>query len=52
MKSNTLFNAVFFITAGFGMVVTAQAQTAKVGSLQIEKMRINWRRECQLRSWK
>jgi len=36
MKCNTLFNAVFFITASFGMVATAQAQTAKVGSVQIE----------------
>jgi copper(I)-binding protein len=36
MKRNTLFNVVFFITAGFGMVATAQAQTAKVGSVQIE----------------
>jgi len=36
MKHNTLFNVVFFITAGFGMVATAQAQTAKVGSVQIE----------------
>lgn len=36
MKHNTLFNAVFFITVGFGMVAAAQAQTVKVGSVQIE----------------
>jgi copper(I)-binding protein len=36
MKRNTLFNTVFFIVAGFSMVATAQAQNAKVGSVQIE----------------
>ena len=36
MKRNTLFNTVFFITVGFGMVSSAQAQNAKVGSVQIE----------------
>jgi copper(I)-binding protein len=36
MKRNTLFNAVFVIVAAYGMVATAQAQTAKVGSVQIE----------------
>lgn len=36
MKCNTLFNAVFVIVAGFGMAVTSQAQTAKVGNVQIE----------------
>ncbi|MBU3560313.1 copper chaperone PCu(A)C [Polynucleobacter hallstattensis] len=36
MKRNTLFNAVFLVVAGFGMIATAQAQNAKVGSVQIE----------------
>ena len=36
MKCNTLLNIVFFMAAGFGMVATAQAQNAKVGSVQIE----------------
>jgi copper(I)-binding protein len=36
MKRNTLLKAAFVIVAGFGMVATIQAQTAKVGSVQIE----------------
>ena len=36
MKRNTLLNAAFVIVAAFGMVATIQAQTAKVGSVQIE----------------
>ena len=36
MKCNTLLNTVFVMAAGFGMVATAQAQNAKVGSVQIE----------------
>jgi len=36
MKRNTLFNAVFVITAGFGMTTLVQAQNAKVGGVQIE----------------
>ena len=36
MKSNTLLNALLLAVMGFGLVGFAQAQNAKVGSLQIE----------------
>jgi len=36
MKRNTLFNAAFLVVAGFSMIALAQAQNAKVGSVQIE----------------
>lgn len=36
MKSNTLLNALLAAVVGFGLAGFAQAQNAKVGSLQIE----------------
>lgn len=36
MKSNTLLNTLLLAVMGFGLVGFAQAQNAKVGSLQIE----------------
>jgi copper(I)-binding protein len=36
MKRNTLLNALLVATVGFSMTTTAQAQNAKVGSVQIE----------------
>ncbi|MEY3419371.1 MAG: hypothetical protein RJA46_1142, partial [Pseudomonadota bacterium] len=36
MKRNTLLNALLLAAVGFGLVATAQAQNAKVGSVQIE----------------
>jgi len=36
MKSNTLLNALLVTVVGFGLTGFAQAQNAKVGSLQIE----------------
>ena len=36
MKRNTLLNALLLAAVGFGLTATAQAQNAKVGSVQIE----------------
>ncbi|MBU3613028.1 copper chaperone PCu(A)C [Polynucleobacter sp. MG-27-Goln-C1] len=36
MKRNTLLNALLVAAVGFGLTATAQAQNAKVGSVQIE----------------
>ncbi len=36
MKHNTLLNALLVAVVGFGLASTAQAQNAKVGSVQIE----------------
>ena len=36
MKSNTLLKALLFSAVGFGLAGMAQAQSAKVGSVQIE----------------
>ncbi len=36
MKRNTLLNALLATVVGFGLIATAQAQNAKVGSVQIE----------------
>ena len=36
MKSNTLLKALLISTVGFGLASIAQAQSAKVGSVQIE----------------
>ena len=36
MKSNALLNALLVAAVGFGLASTAQAQNAKVGSVQIE----------------
>ena len=36
MKRNTLLNALLLAAMGFGLTATAQAQNAKVGSVQIE----------------
>ena len=36
MKCNTLLNALLVAVVGFGLTTAAQAQNAKIGSVQIE----------------